>query len=194
MKKILFSFSLIALTTTACSPVDSTKPFDQKQAAAVLCQNYVTKPARQEIEINLPHKRTWKRIDNSLNSGGTPLMLIPKNESEAYWTESIRTNIAGYVNEPDITADKYVQRLFQRTKADCKDIHAVILSNTEKSTSFLLDMSSCRHHKNQTQIGKAFNGVDAVYMVRYSALYHQVSEKEFADMTRAIKNAKLVNR
>ena len=42
------------------------------------------------------------------------------------------------------------------------------------------------------QIGKAFNGVDAVYMVYYSAVSGQVSTEQAQRMMRVIKAARLI--
>lgn len=180
------------LFLSACSPINSLKPFDRQQASVLLKSNYISLPAKQKIAINLPNSDHWKRIDLSLNGNGTPLMLVPQGQSEEYWTESIRTNIRVYRNEPDITAEKFSQQQIDRTKKDCLLMNSITLRETEKSITYLIDMAGCRHDRNQTQIVKAFNGIDGVYVVRYSSLSQKVSDQEFSQMTRVIKNAQLV--
>jgi hypothetical protein len=84
---------LILSSLSACSPVDSLKPFDQEQATNIIKQSYTTQPAKQMISIVLPQPQHWKRLNQM------PAMLIPANETKENWTESIQTNIGSCIND-----------------------------------------------------------------------------------------------
>lgn len=190
MKKI-FLFAL-PLTLSACSQVNSLEPFDNKQAAYVLQQNDTSTPTEQMIKLDLPHNNQWKKIDLSYQNKGAPVILVPTQQNENNWTESIRTKINAYINTPGITAKQVVQADLNQARANCQEATGKILQETNNAIVYQLNFSNCKNEKNQTQIGKAFNGKDAVYVVRYTALSCRVVPADFGAMSQTIKSAQLV--
>lgn len=191
MKKLLpLAFTFIL---AGCSEVNSVTPFDHKQAALILQQNYVSQPAEQMVKLDLPRNNQWKKIDLSFTNKGAPAMLVPKNETEDHWTQSIRTKINAYINTPGITAKQVVQADLNHARENCKEASGAIISETRDSIVYQLNFANCANEKNQTQIGKAFNGKDAVYLVRYAAIDCKVQPTDVANMSRIIKQAQLVH-
>lgn len=183
---------LLLIHLCACSPIDSLKPFDQTQAAKLLLQHSIPIRTQQMIALTLPREQLWLNVDLSQNIQGTPRMLIPCDATIFNWTQSIRTMIWGYINDPSITAIKLVHNQILDAKNDCAQIHANIEVNSTHYIIYHLQFSACRDRKNQMQIGKAFNGVDAIYLVYYSAITGQVTELQFNKMIQVIKHARLV--
>lgn len=186
-----FYFLCIALLS-ACSPVNSVAPFDHEQAAILLQEHIVAKPTQQMIRITLPQKENWQKITAAQNTIGSPVMLIPRGESAANWSESIQTGLSAYVYHPDSKAAIFVQNAMDRAKKICQHAEASLLAETHQYVIYQIDMSDCRKEKNQRQIGKVLNGEDAIYMVRYVAVSGKISASEWKQMSSAIKNAALV--
>lgn len=191
-KKNIILMCLYTLLS-ACSSVDSTKVFDQQQAANLLHQSRTTQPTQQMIKIALPDKHNWKRVDMSLGTVGTPIMLIPVNETTTNWNQSIRTKILPFISDKDATAYKFVRNEISNAKSDCKTAEATILSQTDESVFYSIHMNGCDDEKNQTRIGKAITGSDAVYSVYYSAVTGQVNDKQMNRYSQVIKTAQLVH-
>lgn len=191
MKKNILTATAIFLSS--CTSFDSLQPFDQKQAALVMRQYYNVRPAQQMIKINLSQTHAWKKIDISPEKKGTPVILIPKNQTADNWNESITTKIAPFIGDQDITAKKLVQKEFEIAAKNCKQITPSILDETESFVTYSLNTLGCKTNDNANEIGKAFNGNDAVYLVKYSTrVNHQVTINEFNKMTTIIKSARLV--
>lgn len=191
MKRFRFLFCAVLLS--ACSPVDSLKPFDQQQAAILLQENHTLKPARQVIAIDIPKQKPWQRIDLSLLNKGTPILLIPAGETQSNWTESIRTFITSYQDDPDISAQKIFDKKLARLKDDhCQMLDSTILHNDSSYLLYKITYGNCATLKNQTYIGKAFNGRDAVYLVYYTADNQAVSQQEISELTQSIARASLI--
>src|SRR3990167_3512622 len=121
LNRLLYFFTLLSLLTltSACSPIDSLRPFDQTEAAKVLQSNYISRPAKYQISLFLPEKNGWQKINLSLSKLGTPIMLIPKNETSYNWTQSLRTKISGYRNQPDLTLDKFIKQQIDEVNEQC---------------------------------------------------------------------------
>jgi hypothetical protein len=192
IKKSILLFCLSALS--ACAKVNSVQPFDQEQAAILLQQHYVAKPTQQMIAIALPKGQRWKKIDESRGTIGTPLMLLPANESESSWRESIRTKISGYLNTPQVTPRQFMENEITAAKENCQHVNATELSQQAESLVYSISISGCEHGRDEKQIAKAFKGKDAVYFICYTAISSQVSQKQFNELSQAIKQARLVNR
>ena len=103
MKKYILLLTSIFLT--ACSSIDSMRVFDNQQAARLLRQDYNPHPSKNQIALNLPQRRDWKRIDLSFGTVGTPIMLVPQQEDWHHWTQSVRTKIVDYYHFHDMTAE-----------------------------------------------------------------------------------------
>lgn len=185
--------TFLCLLLPACAKVNSVHPFDDKQAAILIQQQYVAKPTQQMIAVTLPHPEQWKKIDKSRGTLGTPLLLIPQHESEHQWSESISTKISGYINTPQMTPLSFVRSEIAIAKENCKQVAVTLLSETAGAVTYRLDKTQCKNDKNEKQIGKAFNGRDAVYFLQYSAQNPQMSQAQFNKMSRVIQTARLVN-
>jgi hypothetical protein len=159
----------LAFFLCACAPVDSTKVFDEHQAAILLNEHLNTEPAAENIALYLPNSSNWQRIDLSLLGKGSPIMLIPRGQSKNDWQESIRTYIRAYINEPDMTAQEFMLHDWQYFKSRCQKVSTQILSTTENSVLYRNELKSCKIEPDQIRITKAFNGSDAVYAVYYAA-------------------------
>lgn len=194
MKKIIFLTGATTLVTilSACSPIDSLKPFDQKQAAKLFEENYTPKPAQQMIKLNLPQKRAWKKIDLSAIKKGSPVMLIPVNENAEKWNESISTKISAYTADPDMSASKFAGAEINRAAQNCKQIGSKFLATNTQSVVYRLDLIGCKYGNDRVEISKAFNGNDAVYAVRYIALNGRVDANEISKMSHVIETAQLI--
>jgi hypothetical protein len=182
---------LLSFILCACAPVDSTKVFDEHQAAILLNEHLNTKPAAEKIALYLPSATTWQHIDMSLLSKGSPIMLIPDGQSKNDWQESIRTYIRAYTNEPDMTAQEFMLHDWQYFKSHCQKVNTQILSTTEKSVLYRNELKGCKIEPDQTRITKAFNGSDAVYAVYYAAT-PAISLARIRLMTSVIAQAELV--
>ena len=182
----------IFLFLSACSAVDSTKTFDQQQAAALIHEGRTTYPTKQMIKLSLPNQADWKKMDVSYGTIGSPAMLVPNDESMQHWTQSVRTKIKAYREDPDLTADNFVQSEITRAKNDCSQVRTDYLALSTNTVTYQLSLSGCRNQQNQIQIGKAFAGSDAIYVVYYSAVNGQVSDNEIRKLASAINSAKLV--
>lgn len=189
MKKILLSLSVIFITS--CSSVDSMHVFDNQQAANLLKQHLNALPTQERIALNLPNKRNWQRIDLSYGTLGTPIMLIPTNEEPNSWTQSFRSRISGYRTNPTITPEQFATEQVNYAKENCAHTNGGMRESTKAFAIYQIEMSDCRDEQNQTQIGKAMKGSDAVYLVSYSAAT-SVSMAEFDKMARVVKGAQLV--
>lgn len=181
-----------ALTLSACSPVNSLKPFDQQQAALVLQQNYNPQPAKERIKLALPKNKPWQRIDLSLGTLGTPIMLVPPGQTDHHWNESFISEIRPYLFHPNITAEKYMRERIESVKNDCSQVNIQTSEYTKQTATFTLQLLGCHYLPDQTQVTKAFTGIDAVYVVRYAALTNTVKPSTMITMTQVIKTATLV--
>lgn len=188
--------TILAMTTfsflTACSSIDNLHPFDDEQAQIILRQNLVRKCAKHIISISTFNDRFWKRIDLSINKQGSPIMLIPCDQTPSCWYESIRTKISAYDCDMEMTAKKFVQTQMEEAKKYCSCVDAKMLAQTPQYVMYSLETRNCSDRKDQIEIGKAFNGSDAVYDVYYTAVNGQVSAKEINKMTYVVKSAELL--
>jgi hypothetical protein len=195
MKKcVRATLAISTMILSACSPVDSVRVFDNEQAARVLQQHYTARPTRQRIAINSSSMRGWQRIDLSFGTVGSPIMLVPPHQTFSDWTQNIRTQIRAYYHFPDITAKQFVAEQIQQAKQRCAIVDAEILQQSSSYYLYQLNMAQCRNEKNRFLIGKAFNGIDAVYVVYYTAKTDDVTKPEIQKMSRVIMSAKLVAR
>lgn len=191
MKKISCLAS-ISLTLTACSPIDSLKPFDSEQADTLLREHATTTPAQQRIALRLPQKNTWKAIDLSRNKQGSPIMLIPRDATTKDWHESVRTFISPYRANPDMTAKLLWQDNIKEIQARCAEVKSDLIAATRETVFYSLSQKNCRDDKDLVMYGKSFNGSDAVYLVYYTADPVFISGSEIARMAKSIKDAALV--
>jgi len=192
MNRILLSgcyFSFVLLS--ACSPVDSLHPFDQQQAALLLKENSNFYPAQQLISLPLPHRSNWQRIDVSYGTVGTPIMLVPINENERHWTQSIRTQIRSYERYPAVTANHFFYDEMNYERDYCSYVEGNIIEQHKAYDLFSLSLGGCSNQPNQQQYGKIFNGQDAVYVVYYSWISGIAPNP---DVKQAITYASLVTR
>jgi hypothetical protein len=191
--RLLLGAPLFLITLlSACSPVDSIKPFDNEQAARVLQQNYTAHPTKNRIAVTLPNRSQWKRVDLSFGTIGSPMMLVPANEDLSNWTQSIRTKIVDSYHFPEMTAKQFADIQIGWAKEHCAASSGTIVENTPGYSFYRLTMASCHGEKDQTQVGKAFNGKDGVYLVLYSAEQGRVDAATAAKMEKVIRQAKLV--
>jgi hypothetical protein len=195
INKFCYQISLIAAiaaTTSACSPVNSVSVFDQKQVEALIHENTTSKPAKEMVKLNLQNPTDWEKIDISTNQRGTPAILIPLNETTDNWSQKISTSNYAFLSIKSPMASRIVMREIDNAKQNCKHADAKILSETRLQIIYRLQSAGCPDQKDQMQIAKAFNGSDAVYIVRYAALTPAVSAKQIDKMARVIETAQLV--
>lgn len=192
MKKL--RLLLTALFLTACSSVDSLHPFDNEQAAKLLQQHMNTVPTKEKIALPLPNKRSWQKIDLSEGTLGTPLMLIPADETRENWTRSFQTRISGYMRHPNITVDQFAQQQINEAKEYCHSASGHIIHLSKDDCTYQLEISGCPYDKDQIQFGKAMKGSDAIYLVYFTATPAGVSNAEFEKMSGVINRARLVPR
>ena len=184
---------LIALSSQiACSPVNTIQVFDQQQAAILLNEHMNTKPTAQRIALHLPKKSHWRRLDMSLIGKGSPIMLVPQDQTEQNWQESIRTYIRSYTNEPDMTAQEFMLNDWQDLKAHCKRVATNIIESDRDTILYRSKLSGCKLEHDQIRITRVFNGEDAVYAVYYSALPNAATSSHLALMEAVIANTQLV--
>lgn len=186
MKKI-FLFLMIT-NLSACAAVDSVQVFDKKQAANMLKNKYVKIPAKQMIKLALPREQAWKTVKRN----SSIILLRHPEETTSCWTETIQGQASAYARERSMTAAKFIETAFEDASSHCQKTCGQIITKNPLYITYKLTLSNCNKEKNQTQIGKAFNGIDAVYLVRYAAISGKVSEMQVNKMTRSIMTAKLV--
>lgn len=170
MKRMLVTSACISAMLSGCSSVNSLQPFNQRQAALMLQQNHIFHPSEQVIGIALPHITSWKRIDLSYNTVGTPFMYVPIGENRKVWTQSIRTQIRDYLRYPHINANRFFYDEMNYQKAYCASVTGNIIVQRSDYDLYQMTLSDCHNQPNQQQYGKIFNGKDAVYVVYYSWL------------------------
>lgn len=170
---------------SACSPIDSVRPFDQQQANVLLHEDHRTQPAKQMITLRLPNGQHWQKT-------GNPVMLFPYEENASNWHQRIDTKISGYKNTPGITASTFVKNEIDIAAQNCKHIRPEILEETSAALIYRLNAAGCVHDEDSKQIAKVFNGMDAVYLVRYSAIEGKTTPVQFDHMSRSIKTAQLI--
>lgn len=192
MKQIgRYATLLLACTLLpACSPINSIQPFDQQQAAILLRDSATANPAKQMIALNLPRKQAWKMIDLSRNHLGAPVLLLPQNESETTWSERIQTKMRPYKTDFTVNALAFVLNEIAIAKQHCPKTQSNILTQTQQSVSYQLTLADCANAANQYQVGKALNGQDGVYFVRYASV--TTDALQHARMQQVIQSAKLV--
>src|SRR3990167_4617667 len=122
----IYIFFLIALLA-ACSPINSLQPFDQQQAETILKNDYTTQPGAQKIELSLS-QANWE--DYHPNKDKRNLMLFPRGESEAQWTQSVQTEVVAYLDEPKITAKKMALNKMKYAYDHCRRVNAMIIKQT----------------------------------------------------------------
>ncbi len=170
---------------TACSPIDSIRPFDHQQADILLHEEQIKKPARQMISLALPRGQYWQK-------SGNPIKLFHDQQNEDNWREKIDTTISSYKNNPGITAIQMAKLEIDKAAQNCKQTGSEILQESRQVIVYRLNMTDCYSMEGNKQIAKLFNGIDAVYMVRYSAVEGKISKSQFDKMSQSIKTAQLV--
>lgn len=192
MKKI---FSLLSITTflSACSPIDSMRPFDAEQARIWIESTFVSKPAQQRIVLDLPKRQIWKKVPAALDAFGSTIKLIPVYATPTTWQESIQTNVVGYLGNPHFTAKQFALDNFQQVRAHCQQATPVMLADNQHFVIYRITMSHCDNAPAQQQIVKAFNGSDGVYAVRYVAITGNVPTEQIRKMTNVIFAAEFQN-
>ena len=193
MKINYFLITLILfISLAACAKINSVHPFDQQQAAILLEQYHVAKPSQQMIALPLPHPALWKKIDIAGITNGTRFILIPKNDSSVNWNESIRTQISGYANTPRMTALTLARKDIHLAVERCLRVNSYMLAEKPQYVIYQLDSANCKNDRDETQMVKVFNGRDAVYLIRYTAITTRVSSAQINRMSRIIQSATLV--
>lgn len=182
----------ITFFLSACSPIDSLKPFDSKQIMVLLNEHHTKKPTQQMIQIDLPHPESWRKIDLSWTGSGSPSMFVLSSESASDWTESIRTIMIPYADEPQLTPKKWLKAMQQHHNKHCKITTNTLQADDPNIIMFEFKMNDCDDRKAQMQIGKAFKGIDALYVVYYTVLINDINKKEINAMRNMIARAKLV--
>ncbi len=151
---------------------------------------------KQKINLNLSSTQmNWNVVNKSSDDKkGIVVTLMPENQNLSRWKEGIRTSTILYSNEPTITAENFVQNEMVRAKKYCNQVDSNIIAQTTQSTTYQLNIARCSGgFPDQIMFGKAFNGIDGVYAVRYSAKMNQVSDSEINTMANVVKDSKLIN-
>ncbi|RDI42448.1 hypothetical protein [Aquicella lusitana] len=185
------SLSLFSLLS-ACSPIDSLKPFDQQQAAILMQQRGAATPSKQMVSLSLPQKEAWKKTRFTPDETSALVVLVPKQQTPADFSESIQARVLPYEYTPDVTAKKYVDAEIAYARKNCRQTEASLLRDTAQEVIYRMKMIQCHNSQDQWQIGKVFNGVDGVYSVRYVGDAGSISEKHFMQMAQVISTATLV--
>lgn len=195
MKKLLFAFNTAFIVTfmTACSPVNSVEPFDQKQAETLLREHYTSARSEQMVALVLPQKNRWKKVDLSLEQKGAPVMLVPRYENTEHWSESIRTFILSNQNRPDATPKMAGQKQIENSRSTCQACYGGLINASDNSALYELHLSHCDDHQQEIQYGKTIKGKDAIYTVYYSADPAVISPNQLRRMQHAIQSAYLID-
>ncbi|EKD71411.1 MAG: hypothetical protein ACD_46C00187G0004 [uncultured bacterium] len=192
MKKIHGCFLLVSLILASCSPVNSLEVFDRKQINAMINEHHEIKPAKQRIRLDLPNANEWQRIDMSVDKKGSPIVLIPTSQTVNNAKEKISTWISAYLSQPDLTTESFLQNDVKELKNRCDIVNVAILSSNKNDLLYRIETHRCNDAKNKIQIGKVFNGIDAIYVVHYTALMNEVSATRINAMQKVIAAAQLV--
>lgn len=178
--------SAVTMLLTSCSPVNSVAPFDRQQAALLIKQNTHFVPTREWINIQLPQPSHWQRINKSFGTADSPIMYIPHDGDMNNPIESVQTDLRSYIYYPHMTAKIMVEKHAARNKQQCQTIRLQTLQETARSLTYRLIRGQCRGQDNTIEIGKAFNGADAVYVVYYIANSDNVPATRIKQMTNTI--------
>jgi hypothetical protein len=185
---------LIAMFLSACSGVNSVQTFDQQQADLLLQQMGKTRPSQQMLVITLPDSTDWKKTNYAQNEVGSFILLVPQQENNAHWDESIQARLLSMIDEPTATAEKIVQATFNEASKNCALVTAKILQENKLFIIYQLNKSQCTKEKATRETGKIFNGIDGVYSIRYIIDNKTISAHRLKQMSARIEAAKLVKR
>lgn len=185
--------TLFIFILSGCSSIDSTQVFDQRQAAQLLNQGSSVQRTQQRIQLTSLNKAYWQRIDMSYGTVGSPVMLIPANETRDTWQQSIRTKIKPFVADATMNAEKWVHADIEFARQHCQRVDTDYVTAIGRDVSYQIHLSQCRDDVIAgTQIGKAFMGKDAVYVVYYTATVNANAD-DVQRGVKIIKNARLVS-
>lgn len=192
MKKYAFILgALILPTLSACSSIDSMRPFDAEQARILIESSFTSKPAQQRIILDLPRNQTWKKVSSTTDRTLPVVRLIPADSNLSQWQESIQTNIQSYLTHHGLSAASYAQDDINFYRGLCH-VSSGIVKESKWAVTYQLKLSACKNMPAQIQVVKAFNGSDAVYVVRYVALAG-VSATQIKKMSETISSATMQN-
>ncbi|HEX4045315.1 MAG TPA: hypothetical protein VHZ76_06600, partial [Gammaproteobacteria bacterium] len=138
---------LIAMFLSACSGVNSVQTFDQQQADLLLQQMGKTRPSQQMLVITLPDSTDWKKTNYAQNEVGSFILLVPQQENNAHWDESIQARLLSMIDEPTATAEKIVQATFNEASKNCALVTAKILQENKLFIIYQLNKSQCTKEK-----------------------------------------------
>lgn len=193
MKILFFWISLLlsSFVLSACSPVDSVRPFDAEQAENLLREHIQIYPANQHIYLSLPPQEKWQRLQNN---EAHEVLLVPKMPHSPELHESLKAKAISYKMAPHLTAKKLILSETTQEKDICQIGNINMLHESSHSITYERHFTHCTNGKERWQIGKAFNGKDAVYWVSYQANETSHSATVWQKGTRIIYSAHLVPR
>lgn len=151
---------------------------------------------QQRIQLNLPGgKSAWKVGAGFSTPYSKNVTLIPRDENMSSTGELIDLKIAPYQNGQKIDARTITYGDIEHAKQTCTQVNYNILKLTPAYSIYQLTTQGCRikGYEGSQQIVKLFNGLDAVYSVRYAIINNMMSAQRFAMMENIVENSKLVS-
>src|SRR5205085_4823022 len=95
--------------------------------------------------------------------------LYPQGENADNWQQKIDTYRRSYKKMPAMNALQLAKDQIYSMSQNCGKAKHEIMYLSQHAILYTLSISDCSRGEDSQQIAKLFNGVDGVYMIRYSA-------------------------
>jgi hypothetical protein len=185
MRSLCYAILLFWLHTLllGCSPINSLQVFDDCQAYILVTNSSTLKPAREMVILRLPSREQWRKIIKPANLPDVQTLLVRGNENNIFWHESIQTKAKSHYNYP-MTLNAFVKDEISLAALTCRG-QGKILAQT---SSYIVYKLEC---DRRIEIGKAWNGIDAFYLLKYVIYQKVISQVDIEKISRVIEGAEL---
>ena len=150
-------------------------------------------PAQQTVAISLPAPM-WNLTSDHTNGVESIKTFTPPLNSPYSQHTDIVTKILPYANLPGIDSHKYPAMLLKGLQGLCATAKLNVVKQESHSTYFVTVGTSCSGpYTNFLSFIKVFDGVDAIYMVRYDVFDANVSDKEMKIFAKMVNRSSLIS-
>jgi hypothetical protein len=166
----------------------------------ILNNHALAQPAQQTVGIAYPYNIVWDLVDTKHDDTETTVTFAPPRNSQFHSGTRVVQKIIPYANlpytdHPNINSHSYQQQLVNTIHSQCNKVITKNIAQTAKSNYFMVAGMSCSgsYPKFATYV-KVFDGIDALYLIRYDILdINSMTDNEGNLMIEMIRSSKLVN-
>jgi hypothetical protein len=156
---------------------------------ALLYNPAIAQPAQQTVAKAFPVPMSV--VEHFTDKLATVETLVPTHstlDDTPYLFQQImfpNANIGG------ASVKALVEDLFAQVGQRCQQIRSKIVRETNQYVFYTIYSSGCKYHLDSYRTGKVFKGIDAIYVIRYTAK-PGVSPQEISRWTHIIETAALI--